>query len=311
MQSLINSSFVMFENNTALISVILPTYNRAHLLPTAIESVMEQTYHNWELIIIDDGSTDNTGLVAGRYVKGDSRIRYFYQENKGGGAARNTGMKYAKGQYITFLDSDDRCLARKLQAQLKKITSLPDCRIVLCQCRFVREHKEIFIKKPVKSFNVFEGLLSGQPGVYSQTPLLFVGRDLIREHHIQFDERLPALQDFDFLLSLSRYANYEVVDEVLYEMTHHNEAHIHTARNVCRARVILYEKYSDFFRSHDQADERWVRKCVKLIVYNNYNDQKLPLMKLLKPGLRKTKVRLLFCLPDLRLLKRLACNLLI
>jgi len=90
-----------------LISIITPTFNRAHLLAETIESVLAQTYPAWELIVIDDGSTDKTTEVVKQYADKDSRIQYFFQENKGASAARNVGIRKAKGKYLAFLDSDD------------------------------------------------------------------------------------------------------------------------------------------------------------------------------------------------------------
>ncbi|AGA78842.1 glycosyltransferase family 2 protein [Echinicola vietnamensis] len=90
----------------ALISVIIPTYNRAKLLPRAIESVIRQTFKEWELIIVDDGSNDDTNEVVDQFLS-DRRVKYIYQENKGVSAARNHGAQYASGKYLCFLDSDD------------------------------------------------------------------------------------------------------------------------------------------------------------------------------------------------------------
>lgn len=88
-------------------SIILPTYNRAHLISNAIKSVIYQTFQNWELIIIDDGSTDNTKEVVERFVKANNRIIYLHQKNMERSAARNNGIQNSKGDYICFLDSDD------------------------------------------------------------------------------------------------------------------------------------------------------------------------------------------------------------
>ena len=94
--------------NKPLISVIIPTYNREKLLPETINSVLNQTYKNWELIIVDDRSTDNTEDLVQRYMKRNKRIKYFLNTHKKGpGGARNQGLKKAKGKYIAFLDSDD------------------------------------------------------------------------------------------------------------------------------------------------------------------------------------------------------------
>jgi len=89
----------------AFFSVIIPTYNRASLISRAIESVISQTFEEWELVVIDDGSTDDTKSVVEKYK--DDRIKYFYQENKERSAARNKGIELSSGDYICFLDSDD------------------------------------------------------------------------------------------------------------------------------------------------------------------------------------------------------------
>lgn len=104
------------------VSVIIPTYNRADLLPRAISSVLNQTFQDFELIIVDDGSTDNTKQVVEEFQKKDKRIKYIWQENSGGPAKpRNTGIKNSQGEYIAFLDSDDVWLNKKLEIQLNKI----------------------------------------------------------------------------------------------------------------------------------------------------------------------------------------------
>jgi len=95
-------------------SIILPTYNRAGFLPETIKSVLVQTFTDWELIIVDDGSTDNTKSVVESFIKIDSRIKYVWQKNAERSAARNHGIRLAKGEYICFLDSDDRYLSNHL-----------------------------------------------------------------------------------------------------------------------------------------------------------------------------------------------------
>ena len=94
-------------------SIVIPTYNRATFLPKAIESVLSQTYTDWELIIVDDGSTDNTKDVVSQY--GDSRIRYVYQQNAERSAARNNGIMHAMGDYICFMDSDEYLYSERLE----------------------------------------------------------------------------------------------------------------------------------------------------------------------------------------------------
>ena len=88
-------------------SVVLPTFNRSNFITGAINSLLNQTYDDWELIIVDDGSTDNTKKVVEQFSKKDSRIKYHYQKNSERSAARNNGINKTKGNYICFIDSDD------------------------------------------------------------------------------------------------------------------------------------------------------------------------------------------------------------
>jgi len=100
------------------VSVIIPTYNRAHLVGRSIQSVINQTYQDFEIIVVDDGSTDNTEDIIKEFQKKDKRIKHIkHNKNKGGSAARNTGIRAARGEYIAFLDSDDEWMPTKLEKQ--------------------------------------------------------------------------------------------------------------------------------------------------------------------------------------------------
>ncbi len=109
-------------------SVIIPTYNRAYFLKIAIESVLFQTFRDFELIIVDDGSTDDTYNVIGEYLR-HSAVKYIYQENHGPAAARNRGVGEAKGEFICFLDSDDRFRKEKLEISYQYIKRYPQYKI--------------------------------------------------------------------------------------------------------------------------------------------------------------------------------------
>src|SRR6478736_9323873 len=112
-----------------LVSIIVPTYNRAHLIGETIQSVIDQSYINWELIIVDDGSTDDTKKKVEEF--NDKRIRYFFIEHTGLiGAVRNFGMKNTRGELIAFLDSDDLWLSNKLEYQLSLLKEYPQAAFV-------------------------------------------------------------------------------------------------------------------------------------------------------------------------------------
>lgn len=119
-----------------LVSIILPSYNYASFIAEAVESVLRQTHSNIEVIIVDDGSTDDTADVAARLVKQDARIVYIRQSNQGPSVARNTGMQKAKGEFILFLDADDISPPQKIQAHLEHFVQVPDADISYGRSRY-------------------------------------------------------------------------------------------------------------------------------------------------------------------------------
>lgn len=121
-----------------LVSIIIPCYNYGWLLPETLDSVLAQTYPHWECLIIDDGSTDNSRAVGEEYQVRDARFRYIYQENKGMSAARNHGIREARGTYLQFLDSDDLLAPGKLQAQVALLESHPEVDLVYGDMRYFR-----------------------------------------------------------------------------------------------------------------------------------------------------------------------------
>jgi len=125
------------KNDRDLVSVIIPTYNRAQLCKSAVESALSQTHGNVEVLVIDDGSTDNTREVISGI---DNRVKYLYQANAGVSAARNTGLMAATGDYVAFLDSDDAWLPWKLEAQLSVFKSFPDAGMVWTNMKAVDEN---------------------------------------------------------------------------------------------------------------------------------------------------------------------------
>ncbi len=108
-----------------IFSIIIPTFNRAHVLSRAIESILTQDFSDWELIVIDDGSSDNTGDIVRLFADVDLRITYHFSENQGAAAARNLGASFVSGKYITFLDSDDEYLPSHLAKRDEILSAEP------------------------------------------------------------------------------------------------------------------------------------------------------------------------------------------
>ena len=118
------------------ISVIIPCYNYGNFISETLESIQKQTFKNWECIVVDDGSTDNSKAVVAEYVKKDPRIKYVYQENGGLFCARNTGIEHSIGEYLQFIDADDKLEVEKFERQLDAFSKNPDVGIVYSGLRF-------------------------------------------------------------------------------------------------------------------------------------------------------------------------------
>lgn len=115
-----------------IVTVIIPCYKQAHFLPETLACIQSQTLENWECLIIDDGSPDETEAIANSWTAKDARFKYFRKENGGLSSARNFGIHHASGKFIQFLDSDDVILSNKLEIQVQQITDEPDHSLSFC-----------------------------------------------------------------------------------------------------------------------------------------------------------------------------------
>lgn len=132
-----------------LVSVVLPTWNRAYVLPRAIESVLAQSYPHIELIVVDDGSTDDTATVVTRYGAG---VRYLHRKNGGVAAARNTGLAAVRGEFVALLDSDDEWLPWKIEAQMAVFRKFPEVGMVWSDMAAVDEHGKHLAQRFLRTF---------------------------------------------------------------------------------------------------------------------------------------------------------------
>lgn len=196
------------------VSVIISTYNRARLLKRAIESVLNQTFQDFELIVVDDGSIDSTKKV----VTGYKEVKYVYQENSGGAAKpKNTGIKMAQGRYIAILDDDDEWLPSKLEKQVRFLEEHSEIDVVGCNILINGKTKY----KIPKYKNLFERMLvtddmgTGSALVYKKEIFDGVGG---------FDENLKSGQDKEMRIRLAREYKFGFVDGYLvnYYLGHDN-----------------------------------------------------------------------------------------
>lgn len=193
------------------VSVVIPTYNRADVLPRAVKSVLTQTFQDFEIIIVDDCSKDNTAEVVAKFT--DPRIKYIrHDRNKGGNAARNTGVKAALGSFVAFLDSDDQWLPEKLERQLTVFNN-PAIGLVYCGLIFIGPGKGEASRWFVRCGQDFRQdlLVSNFIGT---TSAVIVRRGLLKEIN-GFDESLKSCQDWDLYLRLSKLCEFGYVEDFL------------------------------------------------------------------------------------------------
>lgn len=192
-------------------SVIIPTYNRKNFFKIALESVLKQSFTDYELIVVDDGSTDNTKEIIDQI--NSEKISYFYQENRGPAAARNKGIKQAKGQFICFLDSDDRFCTQKLEITHDYIKKHPGYQIFHTEETWYRNGRILSQKKhhqkPTgESFKRATELccISPSTAVIKKSLFKTIG---------YFDEKLPVCEDYDFWLRVTAQYPLFLIPEYL------------------------------------------------------------------------------------------------
>jgi len=191
------------------ISVIMPTYNRSAYLCRALDSVKNQTYQDVEVIIVDDGSTDNTKNIVINYIKSvpqswiARKIKYIYQTNKGVACARNTGIKHAEGFYVTFLDSDDIWFANKLEIQKSFFDNNPHIDFLYGKQEIRNENNEKIGEKSIEhQCHNFEDLIFNW-GHFGTSTVMMKKKCFDKIGY--FDEGLFIMEDIDLWIRLSRH----------------------------------------------------------------------------------------------------------
>lgn len=200
--------------NKPTVSIIIPTYNREQLIARSVKSVLNQTYQDFEIIIVDDASTDNTEEVVSSF--NDERIRYVrHEENRGEAAARNTGIKAAKCNYIAYQDSDDEWLPEKLARQMELLENAPpEVGVIYTGFWKMENHRRTYIPfswVSQKNGNIHKELLNGN---FIGSPVVLVKKECFDRVGL-FDERLSNLVDWEMWLRISKRYHFRCVDEPL------------------------------------------------------------------------------------------------
>lgn len=253
-------------NNRPLVSVVIPTYKRPGMLGRAIDSILDQTYDNLEIIIVDDNHVDSeyrnkTEKFMEKYLNLSNLSYIKHNKNKGGAVARNTGIKKSRGEYIAFLDDDDEYYEKKIELQLKKIVETK-VSFVTCFCssfdedgRKIKTYDDIYYGNPL-----FEHMKNNIAG----TSLLLIEKKAILD--IGLFEDVPSQQDHILILKL--LANgYKVatVEDVLVKYNEHNKTRISTVNS---QKILGEKKAYEFQKKYFNKLTVNQRLEIKKIFYN-------------------------------------------
>lgn len=205
----------MSESNYPLVSIVIPSYNQAKYIAYNLDSILGQTYSNFEVLFIDDGSTDTTAEILKNYTAKDSRIKYFYQKNSERAVARSYGISLSQGKYLCLVDSDDTWVSDKLEKQVAVMENDPD--IVLCYASVNRidpDNKKL--KNADRQQEGYSGLvyryLLMRNFIPSVTPM--IRRSAIEGIGDQVTDYIPY-EDWDFWLRISRRGKFYHIKEAL------------------------------------------------------------------------------------------------
>lgn len=224
------------------VSIIVPVYDAEEYLPRCLDSIVGQALQNWELLLIDDGSTDRSGLICDNYAAKDERIHVIHQKNVGVSSARNVGLAVASGRYIGFVDADDRILPEMFQ-NLLSIATAQDCDLVMCDARTVYTdgHSELDTITQLENSSILNN------GYVSPNLLLEMAgsvwrclyrAEMLRRHAVRFPIGIKFSEDRIFNILSIGYANV-----IAYEKAAYYQRFINTESAVHRFHSDYFEAY--------------------------------------------------------------------
>lgn len=235
-----------------LISCVIPTHNRAAKLVQAIESILAQTYTEFEILVVDDQSADQTKQVVADMIKRDRRIKYFLNPNKGANNARNFGIQNASGKYIAFLDDDDVWMKSKLEKQLHVFRYLgPEYGVVYCTFarkktsgKILKRHPSRF--SPHRSGDILNFLLKRN---FITTSTIFVRADVFKKSGM-FDPHYKSFQDWELLTRIARDFQFYFLDEILVHVYESNDSITLDKKGRVLTKLKHLKQFMDLYSRH-------------------------------------------------------------
>lgn len=254
-------------NNKILVSIIVPVYNSEKFIKECIDSILNQSYKNIEVVIVNDGSSDNTAMICNEYRQKDERIKVVHQKNSGPSVARNNGIKNATGDFIQFVDSDDTIEKEMTEILVNEITD--DVNLVISGFRTIKviETKEIFeYYKPgahgvknKKGFLEIFGELHKLRVIASTCNKLY-DRDIIKINNLTFIDELTIGEDLLFNVEFIRNCkDVSLVDEILYNYLIYNNSNSLTSdfkKDYFKMQQIIYNRINTFLIEENMYTEK-------------------------------------------------------
>jgi glycosyltransferase involved in cell wall biosynthesis len=263
-----------------LVSVVMPAFNAERYIAESVDSVLSQTFQDFEIIIVDDGSTDKTIEIVGKY---GSRVKVISQENSGPSRARNTGIMSAAGRYIAFLDSDDLWTEDKLEVQVGFMESNPRIDMVVADMMMFQEDATIFDSyfDSIRIKGFYDTLISEQRELQDAFSMLLqcnfipTGTVLLRKECLEksglFDEKISTVEDLDLWIRISIFSKIGVIPKVLKKKRSHME---NISKDIPRARssyIYVLEKIQrDFPQMGDRYRMAFDKKLSSLYCNQGY-----------------------------------------
>ncbi len=253
---------------TPLVSIIIPTFNRAHLISETLDSVLAQTYANWECIVVDDGSTDNTNELLKEYCKRDARFQYFIRPNnrmKGPSSCRNYGFNRVKGDWIHFLDSDDTYMPNVLE-HIVKFSLLNYNAIVVKHQWIDSATKNKIGENRIESDHLLVDYFCGKVSYYVSGP--FWGREFLNIQIELFDDKIRYLDDWDFnLRMLYQNPKIKILNKKLinYNLSKSSLSHqiLDLKDSEIKSEIIAREKHLKIIARNNEIDLKLIRVFVR------------------------------------------------
>ncbi|MEO5991368.1 MAG: glycosyltransferase family 2 protein [Ferruginibacter sp.] len=254
----------------SLVSIIIPTYNRAHLIGETLDSVLAQTYINWECIVVDDGSVDGTDVLMKQYTESDARFQYHKRPHthlSGGNGARNYGFKLSKGKYIQWFDSDDVMGDRYLEARLNLFSN--QIKLVICAGYLTDE--DLNIRKTIilnTNVNLYKEYALWRFEIYTKSAL--IKRTAMRGHDL-FNETIKRGQETEFFTRLFfqlDFNEYKILNTPLFFYRQHSLTKTALSKNYNKTfkKNLVFIAKNNFHKALDLQDEELVRFYYILLV---------------------------------------------